>query len=64
MTNKNLAQLNKQLKSEIDKKTAIEKSQWRLIESLLKNGANNVQVQKEARNKADCRVYSSTYEKS
>lgn len=53
MTNKNLAQLNKQLKSEIDKKTAIEKSQWRLIESLLKNGANNVQVQKEERNKAD-----------
>lgn len=52
MTNKNLAQLNKQLKSEIDKKTAIEKSQWRLIESLLKNGANNVQVQKEARNEA------------
>lgn len=53
MTNKDLAQLNKQLKSEIDKKTAIEKSQWRLIESLLKNGANNVQVQKEERNKAD-----------
>lgn len=53
MTNKNLAQLNKQLKSEIDKKTAIAKSQWRLIESLLKNGANNVQVQKEERNKAD-----------
>lgn len=53
MTNKNLAQLNKQLKSEIDKKTAIEKSQWQLIESLLKNGANNVQVQKEERNKAD-----------
>lgn len=53
MTNKYLAQLNKQLKSEIDKKTAIEKSQWQLIESLLKNGANNVQVQKEERNKAD-----------
>lgn len=54
MTNKSLAQLNKQLKSEIDKKTAIEKSQWRLIESLLKNGADNVrQVQKEERNKAD-----------
>ena len=53
MTNKYLAQLNKQLKSEIDKKTAIEKSQWRLIESLLKNGADNVQVQKEERNKAD-----------
>jgi hypothetical protein len=53
MTNKYLAQLNKQLKSEIDKKTAIEKSQWQFIESLLKNGADNVQVQKEARNKAD-----------
>lgn len=53
MTNKYLAQLNKQLKSEIDKKTAIEKSQWQFIEALLKNGADNVQVQKEARNKAD-----------
>lgn len=52
MTNKYLAQLNKQLKSEIDKKTAIEKSQWQFIESLLKNGADNVQVQKEARNEA------------
>ena len=53
MTNKYLAQLNKQLKSKIDKKNAIEKSQWQFIESLLKNGADNVQVQKEARNKAD-----------
>lgn len=54
MTNKYLAQLNKQLKSEIDKKTAIEKSQWQFIESLLKTGADDVRrVQKEARNKAD-----------
>lgn len=54
MTNKSLTQLNKQLKDDIDKKTAIDKSQWRLIESLLKKEINNnAQVQKKAGNKAD-----------
>lgn len=54
MTNKSLTQLNKQLKDDIDKKTAIDKSQWRLIESLLKKEMNNnAQIQKKAGNKAD-----------
>ncbi len=54
MTNKSLTQLNKQLKDDFDKKTAIDKSQWRLIESLLKKEINNnAQVQKKAGNKAD-----------
>lgn len=54
MTNKSLTQLNKQLKDDIDKKTTIDKSQWRLIESLLKKEINNnAQVQKKAGNKAD-----------
>ena len=54
MTNRSLTQLNKQLKDDIDKKTAIDKSQWRLIESLLKKEMNNnAQVQKKEGNKAD-----------
>lgn len=54
MTNKSLTQLNKQLKDDTDKKTAIDKSQWRLIESLLKKETNNnAQIQKKAGNKAD-----------
>lgn len=54
MTNKSLTELNKQLKDDIDKKTAIDKSQWRLIELLLKKEINNnAQVQKKAGNKAD-----------
>ena len=65
MTNKSLTQLNKQLKDDIDKKTAIDKSQWRLIESLLKKEMNNnVQVQKKAGNKADWRIYNWTDEES
>lgn len=54
MTNKNLAQLNRQLKSETDKKTAIGKSQWQLIESLLKKENDNEVIQKaKKRDRAD-----------